>query len=361
MTTVRSRLRVSAVAVAAAAVVLAGCATPPPPGSAAGPGSGDGFRPCLVGDAGGFDDKSFNQAGYEGVTEAAAELKVEAITVESTSDADYTPNVQSLLSQGCDIIVSAGYLLADATRAAAEASPDTMFAISDDNSIDLPNVKPIVFETSEAAFLAGYAAASHSKSGVVGTYGGMQIPSVTIFMDGFAEGVDHYNQEKSASVEVVGWNVEAQTGSFTGGFAAGVESKTAAQGLIDQGADVIMAVGGPIFLSAGEAIRDAGKDIALVGVDSDNYETATELKDLFLTSVLKGVKVGVAEAVTAADDGTFSNEPFVGTLENGGVGIAPFHDFADDVDPELQNELDAITQAIIDGDIVVESPSSLLD
>jgi basic membrane protein A and related proteins len=341
--------------------LLAGCAQAPEEsggGSSAAPADSD-FLPCMVSDSGGFNDASFNQLGKEGLDEAADSLGVTPNAVQSDAETDFGPNLTNLVNQGCSIIVTVGFLLADATKAAAEENPDVEFAIIDDASIDAENVKPLTFNTSEAAFLAGYAAASYSKTGTVGTFGGMQIPTVTIFMDGFADGVKYFNEQKQKDVKVIGWDVASQTGSFTGGFAQGVEAKTAAQTLIDQNADVILPVGGPIFLSAGEAIRDAGKDIALVGVDADAYETAPDLKDLFLTSILKGIKVGVSDVVSAAGEGDFSSEPYVGTLENDGVGLAPFHDFESKVDPALMDELDTIKQGIIDGEITVESPSAL--
>jgi basic membrane protein A len=285
--------------------------------------------------------------------------------VESADESAYVPNVDNLVAEGCDLIVTVGFLLAEATLAGAEANPDVNFAIIDDQldadfngEVDVENGKPIVFDTAQAAFLAGYAAASYSKSGIVGTFGGIQIPPVTIFMDGFALGVAHHNAEKGTDVKVLGWDVAAQTGSFTGGFAAGTEALTAAQSLIDQGADVILPVGGPIFLSAGEAIRSSGADIVLIGVDADVYETSPDLSDLFLTSIMKGVDVGVYDVVTAAANGEFDNSPYVGTLENGGVGLAPFHDYEGEVSPDLAGELEAITAGIIDGSIAVESPSS---
>lgn len=351
------RLGIIGATLASAVLVLAGCSTPPDQ-NAAGSGSESNYVPCLVGSTGGFNDKSFNQSAYEGIIGAGDEIGVKPITVESAEESDYSPNVDQLLSQGCNLIVAVGFPLADATLSAAESNPQVNFAIIDDQSIDLPNVKPIVFETSQAAFLAGYAAADYSTSGVVGTFGGMQIPSVTIFMDGFADGVAYYNEQNGAAVRVVGWNKETQSGTFTGGFAAGVEAKAAAQGILDQGADVLLPVGGPIFESAGEAIRDSGKDIALIGVDSDNAQTAPDLADLFLTSILKGVKVGTSDVVVAGSTGDFSNEAFVGTLENGGVGLAPFHSFENKVAPDLQEKLDEITQAIIDGTIVVDSPAN---
>ncbi|MGA1835623.1 BMP family ABC transporter substrate-binding protein [Herbiconiux sp. 11R-BC] len=341
------------------AALLAGCASAPSTSSSSSAtAAASDFIPCMVSDSGGFDDKSFNQAGYEGILEASAALGVTPVTVQSNADTDFTPNIDQLVSQNCNLIISVGFLLADATKAAATANPSVNFSIIDDSSISLPNVKPIVFDTAQAAFLAGYTAASYSKSGIVGTFGGMQIPSVTIFMDGFVDGVNYYNQQKGTTVKPIGWDVAAQTGSFTGGFAAGVEAKTAAQGLIDQGADVIMPVGGPIFLSAGEAIKDSGKDIAMIGVDSDNYLTAPDIKSLFLTSVMKGVKAGTEDVVNSAAAGKFDATPFIGTLKNDGVGIAPFHDFESKVASTLQGELDKIKAGIIDGSITVTSPST---
>jgi basic membrane protein A and related proteins len=361
----------------ASALVLAGCAAAPEesedPSAAPGEAATD-IVPCMVSDAGGFDDNSFNELGLTGLTRAADELGVEPISVESADESAYAPNITQLVDQGCTLIVTVGFLLSAATIEAAEANPDINFAIIDDTldatgaeddegnpigdgTVDVENGKPIVFDTAQAAFLAGYAAASYSETGVVGTFGGIQIPPVTIFMDGFYDGVQYYNEETGENVEVVGW--DKNTGSFTGGFAAGTEARQAAQTLIDQNADVILPVGGPIFLSAGEAIRDAGKEIALVGVDADAYETAPDLKDLFLTSILKGIQVGVSDVVSAAGEGEFSAEPYVGTLENDGVGLAPFHDFESKVDPALSDELDTIKQGIIDGEITVESPSAL--
>ena len=339
----------------ASAMVLAGCAAAPeetPEETEA-----LDFLPCIVSDAGGWDDKSFNEAAYDGIESAAADLGVEFIAVESADENAYEPNVQNLVDEGCDLIVTVGFLLAEATTNAAAANPDINFAIIDE-FIEADNVKPIQFNTVEAAFLAGYAAASYSETGVVGTFGGIPIPPVTIFMDGFVAGVDYYNETKGTSVQALGWDVEGQTGAFTGGFAPGTEALTAAQGLIDQNADVLLPVGGPIYFSAAEAIRDSGRDIALLGVDKDIYVSDPDLADLVLTSVLKNIATAVYDVVSGAATGGFDNTPYVGNLENEGVGLAPFHDFESAVDPELQAEIDAIVAGIIDGSIEVTSVAS---
>ncbi|WP_142120711.1 BMP family lipoprotein [Rarobacter faecitabidus] len=355
---------------AAATLLLAACGQAPETSTtSASPGASettdapdtatvDGFLPCIVSDAGGFDDKSFNQSSFEGLQEAAATLGVDFKQAQSDTEDQYAGNISSLIDQGCSLVTTVGFALADATKAAAEANTDVDFVMLDDSSIELPNVKPIIYDTAQAAFLAGYAAASYSQTGVVGTFGGMQFPTVTIFMDGFADGVAYYNEKKSADVKVVGWDVDKQTGSFTGGFEANDTAKQLANTLITQNADVLLPVGGPIFISAIEAIKDSGKDIAMIGVDADLFETADSGTELFLTSILKQMKSGVNDVVTQAGQGQFDATPYVGTLENDGVGIAPFHDFEDKVDPGLQSELEAIKAGIIDGSIEVVSPSS---
>ena len=340
------------------AVLLAGCATAPEETNESATPAASDFVPCMVSDSGGFNDKSFNQIGKQGLDDAAKDLGVKANAVESQTETDYASNISNLVDQGCNIIVTVGFLLADATKAAAAENPDVDFAIIDDSSIDAPNVKPIVFDTAQAAFLAGYAAASYTKTGVVGTFGGIPIPPVTIFMDGFVDGVNYHNQTKGTAVKVIGWDVKAQDGAFTGGFDANDTAKSTAQNILDQNADVILPVGGPIYKSAAEAIRDSGKDIALIGVDADVTETDPSVADLLLTSIMKGMQVGVADVVKSAADGNFDKSPFVGTLENGGVSIAPFHEFEDKVSPDLSKELDQVKADIISGKIKVESPSS---
>lgn len=348
-------------------VALAGCGTAPDDESTAGAGGEvvEGFKPCMVSDEGGFDDRSFNQLGFEGLERAADELEIDYAFTESASPSDYASNLDGLVAEGCTLIVSVGFALSAPTVEAALANPDVDFAIIDDladndfdGETDAPNIKPLVFDAAQASFLGGYAAASFSETGRVGTFGGQQYPSVTVFMDGFAEGVAYYNEQNGTDVEVVGWDVESQTGQFTNGFAANDTARQVAQGIIDQDADVLLPVGGPIYQSAAEAIRDSGGGIAMLGVDADLYETDNSVQDLLLLSILKGMDVAVYEAVMEAATGEFDTTPFIGVLENDGVGISPFHDFESEVDPGLAEELEEIRQGIIDGTIDASSVSS---
>ncbi|CAL4860580.1 BMP family ABC transporter substrate-binding protein [Microbacterium sp. MM2322] len=353
---------------------LAGCGTAPEatsPSSSAGAGAGnvvDGFMPCLISDAGGWNDKSFNESAKNGMDKAAGELGIKPLEFESTNDNDYAPNMTTAISEGCTLIVSVGYKLAAATVEAAKANPNLQFAIIDDfadvdqdGKTDAPNIKPLVFNTAEAAYLGGYAAAAWSaEAGVnkVGTFGGAQIPSVAVFMDGYALGVEKYNEDKKADVKLFGWDVAAQKGAFTGGFDANDTAKQTAQSVLDQGVDVILPVGGPIYTSAAAAIKDSGDDTLILGVDSDLAVADTSVTDVTLVSIMKAIDVAVYDTTVAASTGEFDATPYVGTLENEGVKLSSFHDFESKLPAGLTDELAALQKSIVSGDIKVESKNS---
>lgn len=348
---------------AAAALTLSACGVAPPEsGTENGAGEQEtagapaDFKACMVSNEGGWDDQSFNQSSHEGLLMAQEELGIEIGAVESNAPADFVPNVESLVGEGCDLIIGVGFKLAEAIEAAATANPDLHFALIDSAvSQPMDNVRPILFNTAEAAFLAGVLAAGMTETGTVATFGGMQIPSVTVFMDGFVDGVARYNADNGANVQVLGWDKEAQTGSFSGDFTNQAQGQNLAQGFIDQGADIIMPVAGPVGLGAAAAASDAGKWI--IWVDSDGVLT-TEHGDLIMTSVMKLTGEAVFDVIAAAAEGDFTSEPYVGTLENKGVGLAPFHEFEDRVPAELSAQIDTLREQIISGELVIESPST---
>ncbi len=321
--------------------------------STGGEGAEGDFKACQVTDAGGIDDRSFNQTAYDGLLMAEDELGVETAFLESGGDEDYAPNIAALMEQDCDLIVTVGFLLGDATQEAAEANPDQDFAIVDfayDEPID--NVKPLLFETDQAAFLAGYLAAGMTETGTVGTFGGINIPSVTIFMDGFLAGIEHHNSEKGTDVQLAGW--DGSDGLFTGDFENQDLGRQTAQSLLDEGADIIFPVAGPVGLGAAAAVQDAG-DASVIWVDTDGCESASEYCDLFLTSVTKRIDNAVLNAVESAQAGELDGEPYFGTLENEGVGLAPYNSFEEEVPQELKDEVEALQESIIAGDITVAS------
>ncbi|WP_297908894.1 BMP family ABC transporter substrate-binding protein [uncultured Actinomyces sp.] len=321
------------------------------------------FKACAVSDAGGWDDKSFNESAYNGLKAAQDSLGIQINTAESSSDTDFVPNVEAMVSDGCTLIIGVGFNLEQAIHKSAEQNTDLHYALVDSSFTDgqetvtLENGRPLLFNTAEAAFLAGYAAAGMTNTGKVATFGGMKIPSVTVFMDGFVDGVDAYNKAKGTSVQVLGWDKATQNGSFTQDFDNQTLGKEQAQQFISQGADIIMPVAGPVGLGAAAAAKADG-NTWIIGVDSDWYEANPDYSSIVLTSVMKEIGASVEQSIKDSVDGKFSSDPYVGTLANGGVSLAPFHDFDAKVSDELKADLAKLTEDIKSGKLVIESQNA---
>ena len=314
---------------------------------------------CEVTDTGGVDDKSFNQTAWLGAQMAAQELGWEATYLESQQQTDYEKNINEFIASKCDLIVTVGFLLGDATLAAAKANPNQKFQILDFAYAEpVPNVWQQVYATQEGAFLAGYLAAGMTKTGRVGTFGGINIPPVADFMVGFQEGIEYYNKQHGTDVKLLGWDNATKDGLFTGDFSDQDKGRQFGQNLIDEGADIILPVAGPVGLGTAAAVKE-NPGTMLIGVDTDWYISAPEYKDIILTSILKRLELSVLSASRAVANGTFSGGVHVATLANGEIGIAPFHEFDDDVPQSLKDELAQVTQDIIAGKIKVNSFSTL--
>ncbi|KQO11171.1 hypothetical protein ASF06_00380 [Agreia sp. Leaf244] len=342
----------SVVVLAASALVLAGCAPAPETTETA-----SDYCARMVTNSGGLEDRSFNQSSWEGLEKAKSDLSIDAEVIVSTNETDLAPNVTQAVDSGCQFVLTVGYELADATSAEAKANPDVHFAIVDEQ-VDGENIKPIVFDTAQAAFLAGYLAAGTSATGKVATFGGGNQPPVTLFMDGFVDGVAKYNAVHGTAVQALGWSKDAQDGVFTGDFEDINKGKVTTQAFIDQGADVILPVAGQVGEGAAAAALE-NPNVSIIWVDNDGYETLpSSYKPIVLTSVLKNTGDAVVQIVGDDLDGTFDNTPFVGTLENGGVALAPYHDKAAAVSADLQAELDGLKNDIVSGALEVTSPST---
>jgi basic membrane protein A and related proteins len=322
------------------------------------------FLGCMVTDTGGIDDRSFNASSWQGMQEAAtADPSIKVKYLSSTSASDYTPNINAFIQQKCGIIVTVGFLMGDNTQTAAKANPSQKFAIVDYNySPVISNVDSLVFNTVQDGFLGGYLAAAESKTHKVATFGGQKLPTVTIYMDGFYDGVQYYNQQNHANVQVLGWNEKTQNGSFTGDFTDQGKGQTLTQTFISSGADVIFPVAGNVGLGAAKAVQNAdtaagSTKVKMLWVDTDGCTSAAQYCKYFLSSVTKGIQASVKAAVLAAAQGTFKGGDYIGTLANGGAVLSPFHDFSSQVSAAVQAKLKTIEAGIESGSIQTPTKS----
>jgi basic membrane protein A len=324
----------------------------------------------MVTDTGGIDDRSFNASSWQGMQQAAAaDSNIKVTYLQSTSQSDYIPNINTFLSQKCGIIVTVGFLMGSATETAAKAHPNQDFAIVDCSyasecltGTKESNIDQLVFNTVQDGFLGGYLAAGMTKTGKVATFGGEDFGTVTIYMDGFWDGVQYYNSKHGTHVQVLGWNEQTQKGSFTGDFTNQTKGQTLTQTFISEGADIIFPVAGNVGLGAAKAVQDAdnaagSQKVNMFWVDTDGCISAQQYCKYFITSVTKGIQSAVKTAVLSAANSTFKGGTYVGTLANGGAVLSPFHDFASEVPASLQAELVQIGKGIADGSIPTPTKS----
>lgn len=351
---------------AAAAMLLAGCGSKKSDtntgagasGSTSGGSSAataSSFKACMVTDTGGIDDKSFNAAAWQGMQKAQSDGKATVSYVQSKQETDYATNISSLVSQNCKLIVTVGGLMADATVASAKANASQHF-VEVDSAGNGSNLQGLQFNTAQAGFLAGYLAAGYSKTGKVATYGGLKIAPVTVYMDGFQEGVEYYNKQKSKSVQVLGWDEKKQNGSFAASFTDQNKGQQLATNFVAQGADVIFPVAGGTGLGSAAYSKSSGK-ATVVWVDTDGFVSAPQYGAVFLSTAEKNIADAVTKSVEDASTGTFAATDYIGTLSNDGVGLAPFHDLESKIDPALKTELDQVKSDITSGKITITSPS----
>ncbi len=305
---------------------------------------------CEVTDTGGINDKSFNASAYLGLQEAAAvspNIAQSVISTPSTgTESNYDSEIASFVSEKCDIIITVGFLMSDATWNAAVNNPTVHFAQVDNgdtspgnDGIAIPpytgtapgnNILGLTYETQQDAFLGGYEAAAYAvlknpKSPKVATYGGEQFSSVTYYMDGFYDGVQYYNTKMKKNVQVLGWNEKTQKGTFIGSFTDTATARTDTTAFLSQGATTIFPVAGSDGLGTTSAVRTwnaAHKLKANVEwVDTDGCISDAPDCNLFLNSVTKGVTASVKAAVLEQASGQFAGGDYIGTLANGGAAF----------------------------------------
>jgi basic membrane protein A and related proteins len=335
------------------------------------------YTACVAFDTGGLGDKNFNDLAKKGLDDAAA-AGYKTFFSEAQGSTDYAANIQRLVDEGCQSIVTVGFLQSQATAEAAAANPTIAFSQVDtawneagpdfvmgtaDDTPRPPNFTGLDYQIDQASMLAGYLAAGWTKSGKVGTYGGLAFPGVTRFMDGLYAGVQYYNQQKGTTVAVIGWDGSLPDPSTTGTFVGGSggndtwndpgKGEQFATTFLDQGVDVVHPVAGSTGNGTIKAMHAAGK--WAIGVDADQWISLgdTEYHKAILTSAQKAIDVSVMDTITKNAGGDLGGEDYSGTLANDGVLLAPFHDFDSQIPAELKAEIETLRAAIADGSVTV--------
>lgn len=306
-----------------------------------------------------IDDRGFEQLAWEGMQQAGAEVNAYVQALPDADAATAGQRITQFVNTGFDGIVTVGFEMAQATQAAAEANPNVSFAIVDFPS-QAPNMKGILFDVDAPAFMAGYLAAGMSQSGTVCTYGGVPIPPVLIFMVGFEHGVEYYNQQKEASVTVLGWRTDPAIdlggeGIFAGDFGNPAFGQAIAAELAGQGCDIIFPVAGATGL--GSAAVAQVNNLTVIGVDADQAVSNPDYAEVYLTSVVKHTDLAIATTVRNMAQGLFGGgSNYIGTLADGGVDLASFHSFEDKVPQPLKDELAQLRLDLIDGKVATGWP-----
>ena len=292
------------------------------------------FKVGLITDVGGVEDQSFNQSAWEGLQKAKEDFGVEINYLSSATDADYAPNIETFVDEEYDLIISVGFLLADATRAAAEANPDMKFAIVDDTSCaDLDNVACLTFKAEQSSYLVGYVAGLMTEKNNIGFVLGMAGDAMHPFGYGYFAGALDANPDVVCQMANANNFGDPATGS------------TLTTNFVTNGADVVFHAAGAT--GTGVISEAQSKGIMAIGVDSDQSYLAPET---VITSAMKRVDNAVYDTVGKLVEGTLSNGITVYDLTNAGVDIAPTTTLLSD---EVIAAVEEVKEAIIAGDITV--------
>lgn len=307
----------------------------------------------------GNDDKLYI---YDLLTRKAMQRAVDDFGVEiehllSFKESDYEANINSFINDNCELIVTSSILMAESVSKASKANPDQKFAALGVDWLSQPNVLGSTNQSDQGSFLSGYLAAGMSQTGKVAVYSRILYPGTQLFLDGFAMGVEYYNEVNGSNVELLGWDMETEQGFSVESFDSPELGRAAAKTLMDLGADIIMPVAGATGMGSLDYIAEQGRGL-FIGVDTDKSEEKSDLADYILASVVLNYDVFVYDSIKQLVKGNFEggNEHSL-TLENGGVSLVYSPSWAekspweDNTFAKLRDEIEELIPKIISGEI----------
>lgn len=293
--------------------------------------------PAIIFDLGGKFDKSFNESAYEGAERWAKETGGSYRDVELTSDAQREQALRRFAESGYNPVVMAGFSFATALETVAADYPDTKFAIID-MVVDAPNVRSVVFSEHEGSYLVGVAAAYAAKGDTVSFVGGMDIPLISKFACGYAQGFKSVKPEGKVIVNMTGTTPAAWNDPVKGGELTRAQKSA--------GSEVVFAAAGGTGLGVLQTAKDEG--MLAIGVDSNqNYLQPGTV----LTSMVKRVDNAVFDAFTQGTE--LESGINVMDLSNAGVSAAMDENNAPLITEEMKAALADAEAKIISGEVVV--------
>lgn len=311
---------------------------------------------CVVADPAGFDDAAFNSGVLAGAEQASRRLQVGLVTADPGTEAGIADAIDTWATSGdCDLIIGVGFIVGAVMEPFLLDHPDQRFAGIDHVFVNPGNAASVIFESDQPAFMAGYVAAAASTTDKVATYGGLPIPPVTDFMNGYALGVDYFNAQTGGTVDLLGWDVGTQSGLFSFDFANPALGFAIANDLFDQGADTVFPVAGATGLGTYYAAverKAAGEDVRVVFPDYDPFELfGRDRAKVLLTSAVKNFDVATYRQIEALVDDSWTSGLIFENLESGGVDLAPFHRTNNQVPGFVRPALRDIRAGIVNGTI----------
>jgi len=307
------------------------------------PCEGSELKLGIAFDTGGRGDGTFNDSAARGGEQAAAELCYVVSELEATTDDDRKPNLEALVAAGNNPVIAVGFAFGGALEEVAAANPNVTFGWVD-GYLDLPNVKTLGFSEQEGSFLVGAAAALKSTTGTIGFIGGQEIDLIKRFEAGYIAGAKAVNPAIKVESKYLG------AAGDNAAWGSPDKAKEIALSWFKKGADIVYTAAGGSGAGTIDAAVESGAGKWAIGVDSDQYLTATpEQQAHILTSMLKRVDVSVFLAAKAVKEGDLSGGFKIFDLKSDGVGYSTSGGFLDDV----ADQLEAFKAKIVSGEIVV--------
>lgn len=297
------------------------------------------LKVALLFDMGGKFDKSFNEAAYNGAERWALETGGTYRGFEPTSETQFEQALKRFSRRKVDLVVAVGLAYQVALSKIAPKYPDMKFAVID-AFVDAPNVRMITFKENEGSFLVGALAAMKNKTGTLGFMGGMDIPLIRRFAQGYREGALYIRPDLKF--------IENYVGTTPAAWSDPIKAGELARGQFSRGADIIYAAAGPSGLGVIQAAKESGN--FAIGVDSNQNDVAP---GSVLTSMLKRVDVAVYRSFMDRMNGNWSSGQIVMTLKEGGVDYAVDEHNEHLVTEADRAKLEEIKNKIVDGTIVV--------